>query len=178
MLGLEDRVSWLRASTYCISALAEAAPTAPCRTRPEQQLMSPLWLCLPLTQVRGLAVCAAWRRYLDVRAWPLEALFIDVIDDEFGRPFVEWIIRRQPAIRSFGLSAHALDPLASSALLSLNPGEVRCAEGRGAVGLLLRAVCREAWAPVSAGAGERSRCLACLLHPTLDSALPLSPPAL
>ena len=84
-------------------------------------------------QVRGLAVCAAWRRYLDVRAWPLEHLEVDV---GCARPLAKWVFLRQPATRSFALAvgrygsaSRATEQLASSALLSLTSREVRRAEG-------------------------------------------------
>ena len=115
----------------CVLPLLRAG-TAPCRTKPERSDHCRI-CCATLpathTKVRRLAVCTAWRRYLDVRAWPLESLYLSVYRH---RPLAEWIVQCQPGTRSFGLRSQLLDPLASNALLSLAP-QVRWADAEGRI---------------------------------------------
>ena len=99
-----------------------------------------------------------------MRAWPLEALDVDVIN---GRPLAEWVFLRQPAARFYDLSAYgatrAAEQLASNALLSLHPREVRWAEDGGTRGLWCIAV-QGGLGPLARRRRRAQLVLLCLRH--------------
>ena len=64
-------------------------------------------MTLHALQVRALAVCRAWRKYLDPRLFPVDTLFLPGFKYGFGSTgdprVAEWIIVTQPAVRSLSV---------------------------------------------------------------------------